>query len=84
MTNSRIIRAGAEFGELALLHNEYRLVTIEAEEDCEVYSLDGRVFKSLIVKNSIERRTRKVNFLDKIKLFENLSREQKLKLIDGL
>lgn len=76
--------AGSGFGELALLYNDKRSATIEAIEDCETYTLDGTIFKTLIIKSSIEKRSRKANFLDQIKLFDQLDKFQKLKLVDGL
>ena len=51
---------------------------------CETFVLDGTIFKTLIIKSSIEKRAQKASFLDSIKLFEQLDKFQKLKLIDGL
>lgn len=87
--------AGSGFGELALLYNDKRSATIEAVDNCETYTLDGTIFKTLIIKSSIEKRSRKANFLDQIKLFgkfihiidtfvDQLDKFQKLKLVDGL
>jgi len=47
---------GAGFGELALLYNDKRSATIQAVENCETYTLDGSVFKTMIIKSSIQRR----------------------------
>ena len=44
---------GAGFGELALLYNDKRSATIQAVENCETYTLDGTVFKTMIIKSSI-------------------------------
>ena len=49
---------GSGFGELALLYNDKRSATIEAAEDCECYALDGVVFKAIIVKSSMQKRTK--------------------------
>ena len=35
------MESGSGFGELALLYNDKRSATIEAEEECECYTLDG-------------------------------------------
>lgn len=75
---------GEGFGELALLYNDKRSATIEAQEDCKVYTLDGTIFKTIIIKSSIEKRSLKAGFLERIKLFDQLDRFQKLKLVDGL
>ena len=75
---------GSGFGELALLYNDKRSATIEAVDDCETYSLDGAIFKTIIIKSSIEKRSLQAGFLDKIKLFDSLDKLQKLRLVDGL
>ena len=49
----KYMKQGVGFGELALLYNDKRSATIEAEDDCVVYSLDGILFKGMIVKSSI-------------------------------
>ena len=66
---TKYMGAGSGFGELALLYNDKRSATIEAVDNCETYVLDGTIFKTLIIKSSIEKRSRKANFLDQIKLF---------------
>ena len=85
--------AGSGFGELALLYNDKRSATIEAKEVCKTYTLDRTIFKGLIIKSSIEKRSRKAEFLNQIKLFgkysttdlvDQLDKFQKLKLVDGL
>ena len=72
---------GAGFGELALLYNDKRSATIQAVENCETYTLDGSVFKTMIIKSSIQRRAQKAGFLDQVNLFASLDKFQKLKLI---
>ena len=49
----KYMKQGVGFGELALLYNDKRSATIQAEDDVEVYSLDGLLFKGMIVKSSI-------------------------------
>jgi CRP-like cAMP-binding protein len=44
---------GSGFGELALLYNDKRSATIEAVDICETYTLDGTIFKTIIIKSSI-------------------------------
>lgn len=48
---------GAGFGELALLYNDKRSASIEATENCECYTLDGSIFKLIIVSSSIQKRS---------------------------
>jgi len=78
------MKPGVGFGELALLYNDKRSASIVAQEDCQTYTLDGAIFKAMMVKASIQQRTMKAGFLDQMKIFTNLDRFQKLKLIDAL
>lgn len=75
---------GAGFGELALLYNDRRSATITALEDCQTYTLDGKLFKAIIIQSSMNKRKVQFGFLESIKLFNNLDKFQKLKLVDGL
>lgn len=50
----------------------------------EVWALEGKVFKNIIIKQTIKRRNIELSFLDKVDLFVNLEKYEKLKLIDGL
>ena len=75
---------GAGFGELALIYNDKRSASIQALEDCETYTLDGVLFKSIIIKSSMQKRSEIAGFLNSIKLFDKLDQERKLKLSDGL
>jgi cAMP-dependent protein kinase regulator len=72
------------FGELALIYNDKRSATIIANDACSVYSLEGSLFKSMVVMSSMQRRTQQASFLNSIKLFDSLDKQQKLKLVDGL
>lgn len=65
----KFLNHGIGFGELALLYNDKRSATIEAIEDCETYTLDGQLFKGIIVKSSIEKRSKKADSLNQVKLF---------------
>ena len=78
------MESGSSFGELALLYNEKRSATIEALESCTTFVLDGSLFKGIVIKSNIEKRTVKIGFLDQIKVLDSLDRFQKLKLIEGL
>ena len=65
---------GAGFGELALIYNDKRSATIVSNEECEAWSLDGTVFKSIIIKSSMQRRGQQAGFLNSIKLFDSLDK----------
>jgi len=60
---------GAGFGELALLYNDKRSASIEAVDDCETWTLEGSIFKKIIVKSSMTKRNLQAGFLNEIKLF---------------
>lgn len=78
------MESGCGFGELALLYNDKRSATIEASTSCECYSLDGTLFKQIVMKASMDKRNTRQRFLNSIKLFDSIDKYQKLKLIDGL
>ena len=54
---TKIMQQGAGFGEIALLYNDKRSASIKAEEDCLTYVLDGTIFKTIIIKSSVDKRT---------------------------
>ena len=75
---------GVGFGELALIYNDKRSATIRALEECTCYVLDGVLFKKIIIQSSMKKRTQNAGFLNGIKLFDSLDKQQKLRLVDGL
>lgn len=52
--------------------------------ECECWVLDGKIFKQIVIKSVVERRATELGFLDKVNLFKNLDRYEKLSLLDGL
>ena len=60
----KFLEQGIGFGELALLYNDKRSATIECIEACDTYTLDGALFKNIIVKSSIEKRSMKAQSLN--------------------
>ena len=81
---SKELPPGSGFGELALINNDKRSATIQAVTSCEAYSLDSVAFKALVIKSSILKRQQRTKFLNSIKLFDQIDKFQKMKLIDGL
>ena len=67
---TKVMEKGAGFGELSLLFNDKRSATIEATSECETFVLDGNIFKTVIIKSSLDKRSLKTSMLDKIKLFD--------------
>lgn len=81
---TKVMTKGAGFGELALLYNDKRSASIKALQECTTYMLDGHVFKTIIIKSSIDKRNIKSGLLDNIKLLNTLDKNQKAKLSEGL
>ena len=71
---TKTMEKGAGFGELALLYNDKRSATITAIEDCTCFTLDGKMFKAMIIRSSMAKRNIQFGFLESIKLFSNLDR----------
>ena len=67
-TNERMIG----FGEIALLQNDKRTASIEANTDCETWVLNGDVFKAIIAVGSIKRRNISLQYLNDVELFKGL------------
>lgn len=81
---NKTITEGSAFGELALLYQTPRSATITALTDCTTWVLDQMTFKTVIMSSAIKERNIRLNFVDKIKVFEKMSRYEKIKLLDGL
>ena len=81
---SKQLIEGDGFGEIALLYNEKRTATIRTLSDCEVWVLDGPIFKKIVIKSVVQKRSTELGFLDRVSLFNNLDRFEKLSLLDGL
>ena len=78
------MKEGDGFGEIALLYNEKRTASIRTISDGEVWVLDGSIFKKIVIKSVVQRRSTELGFLDRVNLFRNLDRFEKLSLLDGL
>lgn len=81
---TRTITEGNAFGELALLYQTPRSATITALTDCTTWVLDQMTFKTVIMASAVKERNIRLNFIDNIKVFEKMSRYEKVKLLDGL
>ena len=78
------MKEGDGFGEIALLYNERRSATIRTLSDCQVWVLDGPIFKKIVIKSVLHQRSTELGFLEKVDLFKNLDHFEKLSLLDGL
>lgn len=68
--------AGFAFGELALLYNAPRSATITAVKESEVWCLERRAFRMLVVSSSEEHFNERSEFLRKSDIFQELNSEQ--------
>ena len=80
----KTLKEGNCFGELALLYNSIRSATIKAQTACTAYVLGGSLFRSIIMASTVKLRNVRFHFLDGVKIFAQISRYEKLKLLDGL
>lgn len=72
------------FGEIALLYNVKRTVTVRAVGDCICWVIEGMVFKNIIIKQALKRRTIDPSFLDKVDIFASMEKYERLKLLGML
>eukprot|EP00352_Strombidinopsis_acuminata_P003771 CAMPEP_0176385624 /NCGR_PEP_ID=MMETSP0126-20121128/35299_1 /TAXON_ID=141414 ORGANISM="Strombidinopsis acuminatum, Strain SPMC142" /NCGR_SAMPLE_ID=MMETSP0126 /ASSEMBLY_ACC=CAM_ASM_000229 /LENGTH=137 /DNA_ID=CAMNT_0017752097 /DNA_START=370 /DNA_END=783 /DNA_ORIENTATION=+ len=79
----KTLGAGVGFGEIALLYNDKRTATIKALEDCETFVLSADVFKHIIISGKIKRNL-ELSFLEKVDMFKNIDKLEKLKLVEGI
>eukprot|EP00742_Colponemidia_sp_Colp-10_P001162 GILJ01001253.1.p1 GENE.GILJ01001253.1~~GILJ01001253.1.p1 ORF type:complete len:430 (+),score=65.78 GILJ01001253.1:59-1291(+) len=75
---------GMSFGELALMYNAPRAATVQASLDCRVWALDRMTFKRVLMATSQQKRDVRYAFLDQVPLFDNMSRYEKLKLLEAI
>lgn len=72
------------FGEIALLYNVKRTATVRAAGDCICWVIEGMVFKNIIIKQAVKRRTIDPSFLDKVDIFASMEKYERLKLLGML
>ena len=69
---TKFMDQGCGFGELALIYNDKRSASIVAVEPCETYTLDGVLFKKIIIQTNMKKRSDQEGFMNSIKLFGKL------------
>eukprot|EP00439_Symbiodinium_sp_Y106_P079219 s1226_g17.t3 len=67
---------GFAFGEAALLYNAPRSATIRASEDSEVWCLERRAFRELVIRASEQKFKEYSEFLRRCDVFQELDAEQ--------
>lgn len=71
------------FGEIALIYNDKRTASVRSADICDVWVLEGRVFKNIIIKSSMNRRNNELQFIDQLEIFKDIDRYAKMNLTDG-
>lgn len=75
---------GMAFGELALLYNAPRAASIQALEECELFTLDRSTFNNIVKDAVIKKRQYYHDFLGQVELLDTLDDMEKDKLCDCL
>ena len=88
-TTVGLLRAGALFGEVALLEESPRMASVKAREEVELVAMDRDTFLSLVASGGWDRgdvmdRVRMHAFLKKLDLFRGLSPENMATVIGSL
>jgi CRP-like cAMP-binding protein len=79
-----ILRPGQAFGEIALMYNCPRSVTIKASKGCAIWVLDSKPFKRILMATSIQKREKYEHFLEQVSLLKHLSSFERAKIADAL
>ncbi|CAD8085891.1 unnamed protein product [Paramecium sonneborni] len=72
----RILNKGESFGELALLHKQPRLATIQCLNDCTFAVLDKQQFKHILQEEQQKQLDENIDYFSQIKIFSHLHRTQ--------
>ena len=72
------------FGEIALIYNDKRTASVRSADLCDVWVLEAKVFKHIIIKSTITRRNIELKFVEQLALFQKIDRFNKTNLIDAL
>ena len=72
--------SGSGFGELALIYNAPRAASVRATEECHLWALDFKTFKTIQASTELSKVQSKVEFLKKCNFLDALSNELITKL----
>lgn len=53
------------------MYNDKRTATVKAIDRCDTWVLEGKVFKHIIIKQTVNRRNISLGFLERVPLFSN-------------
>lgn len=74
--------AGVLFGELAILYNCTRTASVKALEDVEVWTIERRIFQSVMKKTGNMRRDEHFLFLKSVPVFKGLDKDKLYKITE--
>ena len=80
----RSLSKGSVFGELAILYGCPRTASVQAAEDCDVWSIDRVTFQTVLMTAEKKRQSKNLNFLNSLNIFRGRSPEEKGMLADAL
>mmetsp|Transcript_50462 Transcript_50462/g.90584 ORF Transcript_50462/g.90584 Transcript_50462/m.90584 type:complete len:257 (-) Transcript_50462:50-820(-) len=75
---------GDLFGELALLYNCPRAASVQSGEESVLWELDRATFNNIVMEGVQRKRTQCLAVLEKVPLFQSLSRSELENIIDAL
>jgi cAMP-dependent protein kinase regulator len=73
---------GEVFGELALLYNAPRAASVQAAEDCSLFSLDRETFNAIVKESAVKRRERYDKFLTNVEVLSTIDSYERSQLAD--
>ena len=77
-------KQGDGFGELALMYNAPRAVTIKSKSSCVCWALDRITFKTIVMSSVISRRAKIVRFLQRVPILSELTENEKMTVADSV
>eukprot|EP00347_Sterkiella_histriomuscorum_P012552 403368129 len=81
---SKFLKPFVGFGEIALIYNDKRTASVRSADSCDVWVLEAKVFKHIIIKSTITRRNIELKFVEQLEIFQKIDRFNKTNLIDAL
>jgi len=83
-TKVNSLSPGDSFGELAIMYNAPRAATCKASGDVKLWALDRLTFKTIIMQAAISKRSQYKEFLQRVKILQQLDEYELLTIADCL
>jgi len=80
----KIVHAGDNFGELALLYSCPRAASVFVKEKCILWQLDRETFNHIVKSGSAKKRSKYESFLASVSLLEGMEPYERSKIADAL